>query len=220
MSFKEKLQNTNEKIKNKALNTAENVVGSYEENPFEIARNSFYKLKTFINVILTLALFALSSINILYKISANGITPSTIVLLSANALYIVIIIIYLFIYRQQIKDNNNTYKSQLSIMYTKLGMKVLKVTVAIFLFFNLNAGHNIINTLTIIFSFFAILNGLIGLIRNIFKICKFHKNKDKYLSKKEKRKEIYTKVTNFYDESRIKKTSAIETNYIENKEEK
>ena len=100
-------------------------------------------------------------------------------------------------------------------MYTKLAMKILKVTVAIVLFFNLNTGHNIINTLTIIFSFFAIINGLIGLIRNIIKISKFRKNKDKYFNKVEKRKELYNKAKIFYDESRIKKTSAIEGKYIE-----
>ena len=215
MSFKEKLKDTNARIKNKAIDVAENVVGSYEENPFLVVRNGFYKLKAFINIILALSLFVLSTINLLYKIGTKGLTPSTIVLLSTNALYLVIIIIYLFIYRQQIKDNNNNYKSQLSIMYTKLAMKILKVTVAIVLFFNLNTGHNIINTLTIIFSFFAILNGLIGLIRNIIKISKFHKNKDKYFNKVEKRKELYNKAKIFYDESRIKKTSAIDGKYIE-----
>ena len=100
-------------------------------------------------------------------------------------------------------------------MYTKLAMKILKVTVAIVLFFNLNIGHDIINTLTIIFSFFAILNGLIGLIRNVIKISKFRKNKDKYFNKVEKRKELYNKAKIFYDESRIKKTSAIDGKYIE-----
>ena len=215
MSFKEKLKDTNTRIKNKAIDVAENVVGSYEENPFLVVRNGFYKLKAFINIILTLSLFVLSTINLLYKIGTKGLTPSTIVLLSTNALYLVIIIIYLFIYRQQIKDNNNNYKSQLSIMYTKLAMKILKVTVAIVLFFNLNTGHNIINTLTIIFSFFAIINGLIGLIRNIIKISKFRKNKDKYFNKVEKRKELYNKAKIFYDESRIKKTSAIDGKYIE-----
>ena len=215
MSFKEKVKDTNERIKNKAIDVAENVVGSYEENPFLVARNGFYKLKAFINIILTLSLFVLSTINLLYKIGTKGLTASTIVLLSTNALYLVIIIIYLFIYRQQIKDNNNNYKSQLSIMYTKLAMKILKVTVAIVLFFNLNTGHNIINTLTIIFSFFAIINGLIGLIRNIIKISKFRKNKDKYFNKVEKRKELYNKAKIFYDESRIKKTSAIDGKFIE-----
>ena len=215
MSFKEKLKDKNARIKNKAIDVAENVVGSYEENPFLVVRNGFYKLKAFINIILTLSLFTLSTINLLYKIGTKGLTPSTIVLLSTNALYLVIIIIYLFIYRQQIKDNNNNYKSQLSIMYTKLAMKILKVTVAIVLFFNLNTGHNIINTLTIIFSFFAIINGLIGLIRNIIKISKFRKNKDKYFNKVEKRKELYNKAKIFYDESRIKKTSAIDGKYIE-----
>ena len=215
MSFKEKVKDTNERIKNKAIDVAENVVGSYEENPFLVVRNGFYKLKAFINIILTLSLFVLSTINLLYKIGTKGLTASTIVLLSTNALYLVIIIIYLFIYRQQIKDNNNNYKSQLSIMYTKLAMKILKVTVAIVLFFNLNTGHNIINTLTIIFSFFAIINGLIGLIRNIIKISKFRKNKDKYFNKVEKRKELYNKAKIFYDESRIKKTSAIDGKFIE-----
>ena len=219
MSFKEKLKDTNTRIKNKAIDVAENVVGSYEENPFLVARNSFYKLKAFINIILTLSLFTLSTINLLYKIGTKGLTASTIVLLSTNALYLVIIIIYLFIYRQQVKDNNNNYKSQLSIMYTKLAMKILKVTVAIVLFFNLNTGHNIINTLTIIFSFFAIINGLIGLIRNVIKISKFRKNKDKYFNKVEKRKELYNKAKIFYDESRIKKTSAIDGKYIEEQED-
>ena len=41
MSFKEKLKDTNARIKNKAIDVAENVVGSYEENPFLVARNSF-----------------------------------------------------------------------------------------------------------------------------------------------------------------------------------
>ena len=66
-----------------------------------------------------------------------------------------------------------------------------------------------------IFSFFAIVNGLIGLIRNIVKISKFRKNKDKYFNKVEKRKELYNKAKIFYDESRIKKTSAIDGKYIE-----
>ena len=56
MSFKEKLKDTNARIKNKAIDVAENVVGSYEENPFLVARNGFYKLKAFINIILTLSL--------------------------------------------------------------------------------------------------------------------------------------------------------------------
>ena len=63
MSFKEKLKDTNARIKNKAIDVAENVVGSYEENPFLVARNSFYKLKAFINIILTLSLFTLSTIS-------------------------------------------------------------------------------------------------------------------------------------------------------------
>ena len=65
-----------------------------------------------------------------------------------------------------------------------------------------------------------ILNISFNLLKTAFRKKENNiKNKDKYFNKVEKRKELYNKAKIFYDESRIKKTSAIDGKYIEEQED-
>lgn len=202
------------RLKNFAYSVSENTVGSFETNPLEAMQKEIYLLQFLWNLIITLALFAFSSISLIFKVQkAGGFTMSNYVLLIANGVYLLLIFIYFIIYKAKCHHSDSQLKMETTLAYTKFAMKTIKVVIPVILLFNL-VENPALKLTTIIVSSFSIFTGFISFFIAIIKLASFNINKDKRIAKAQKSKARNERFDNFYQNARNKRLTKQNDNVI------